>query len=150
MGRLSEHLGRNKAEVYEELLRSINPELEITTYREGVTEENVDAFMAPADLLVDCLDISVPLTLRTRVYRRAMEQGIYSVSAPIFGFGTLVLFSAPGGMGMDAIIERFVETASRDSKLPHGFGTYFFRPFVDAIERQIHTHRVPSSAISVV
>ena len=143
-------LGRNKAAVHEEMLRQINPNVRLRIFEEGVTEGNLDAFMESADLLVDCLDISVPLTMRTKVYKAAMAKGIYCVSSPIFGFGTLVLFAAPGGMGMDQLIEQFVEVASRESKLPQGFPDWYFLPHVEAIERHIHTHRVPSSAIAPV
>lgn len=143
-------LGRNKAEVHAELLRNINPNVRLTVFPEGVTAGNLDEFLAPADLLIDCLDISVPVPLRQEVYRRAMAKGLYTVSAPIFGFGTLILFAEPGGMGMDELIAGFVRVASTESKLPAGFPEYFFVPHVDAVEREIHKHRVPTSAISVV
>ena len=142
-------LERNKTEVHAEILRAINPEVRLHTFTEGVTEENLDAFLEPADLYVDCLDISVPLSLRSEVYRRVMARGMYGVTSPIFGFGTLILFAEPGGMGMDELIEGFVEVASTESKLPPGFGDNFFPPFIDAIEREIHKHKIPTSSIAV-
>lgn len=142
--------GRNKAEVYAELLEDIHPGVRLTVHAEGVTEDNLEAFLAPADLLIDCLDISVPLDLRSRVYRTAQAAGMYAVTAPIFGFGTLVIFAAPGGMGMDELIADFVRVASEESKLPPGFPDVFFGPHLAPIEREIHKHRVPTSGIAVV
>ena len=142
-------LDQNKARVHRDLLLQINPNLRLTVFEEGVTDTNLDAFLEPADLLLDCLDISVPLPLRSRVYRAAQQRGLHGITAPIFGFGTMIVIARPDGMGMDAMIEQFVEVASRDSKLPPGFPGYFFGPHLDAVEREIHKHRVPTSSISV-
>ncbi len=142
-------MGRNKALVHADLLRGVNPAVRLRIHEEGVTEENLDAFLGDADLLLDCLDISVPLALRGRVYRAAMAKGLHAVSAPIFGFGTLVLLAEPGGMGMDQLIDGFVRVASTESRLPAGFPDFYFGPHLETIERHIHKHRVPSSSLSV-
>src|SRR5690606_30793254 len=139
----------NKARVHAEILRAVNPGVRLRVFPEGVTADNLDALLDGADLLLDCLDISVPLELRGRVYRRAQERGLYAVTSPIFGLGTAMLVAAPGGMGMDGIIDDFVRVASNESRLPPGFPDAFFGPHLETIEREIHKHRLPSSGIAV-
>lgn len=142
-------MGRNKAEVHADILRAVNPTIRLRVHPEGVRADNLDALLDGADLLIDCLDISVPLDLRGRVYRRAQERGLYAITSPIFGFGTAMLVAAPDGMGMDGIIDDFVRVASETSRLPPGFPAAFFGPHLETIEREIHKHRLPSSGIAV-
>ena len=57
-------LGRNKADVYAEFVRSVNPDAEVDILPGGVTEDNVEAFLEGADLLVDALDLKVAPPVR--------------------------------------------------------------------------------------
>ncbi|MCB9686863.1 MAG: ThiF family adenylyltransferase [Alphaproteobacteria bacterium] len=142
-------MGRNKAAVHAELLDDIQPGVRLRVFEEGITEDNVDAFFEGADVLLDCLDISVPADLRARVYQTAMARGMYAVTSPIFGFGTMMVIAEPGGMPMDALIREFVRVASTESRLPPRFPEHFWPPHVAAIEREVHKHRVPTSSVAV-
>ncbi|MCA9491889.1 MAG: ThiF family adenylyltransferase, partial [Myxococcales bacterium] len=142
-------MGRNKAAVHAELLDDIQPGVRLRVFEEGINEDNVDAFFEGADVLLDCLDISVPADLRARVYQTAMARGMYAVTSPIFGFGTMMVIAEPGGMPMDALIREFVRVASTESRLPPRFPEHFWPPHVAAIEREVHKHRVPTSSVAV-
>lgn len=142
-------MGRNKALVHADILRAVQPSVRLRVHPEGVTSDNLDQLLEGVDLVIDCLDISVPLELRSRVYLRANERGLYAITSPIFGFGTVLITSKPGGMNMDGIISDFVRVASETSRLPPGFPDAFFGPHLENIEREIHKHRVPSSGIAV-
>jgi tRNA threonylcarbamoyladenosine dehydratase len=141
-------MGRNKAVVYEELLTDINPSLGICTFPEGVTEDNLRQIVDDADLVVDGLDLHVPLPLRFEMYRRTRLRGLYCVSSPIIGFGTLTMVGAPDGMALEHPVREIVERAKSLSRLPEGFGDHFFRQHVHAIEASIGSRGVPSSAIA--
>src|SRR5437868_313317 len=55
-GAMISSLGRPKTHVLSAMARDINPELDLTVLDEGVTEENLDAFLDGVDLYVDGLD----------------------------------------------------------------------------------------------
>lgn len=52
-GAIVRNYGRNKAVVFEEMAKEINPNVKIDIYREGVNELNVNSFMEKATLLID-------------------------------------------------------------------------------------------------
>ncbi len=140
-----ETLGRNKAEVYAEALRAINPDVKVRLHTEGVQDDNVQAFVAGADLLIDCLDMRVPVARRSRMFEVARGQGIYSITAPVLGFGCAVVVSAPDGMPMVAV-GGMIDRASEASVLPELLRDIFVPEHVDAMERLMPEHRVPSVA----
>src|SRR5210317_1073782 len=48
--------GRNKAEVLAEMVVDINPQADVATFSEGVTEQNRDEFLGDAKVLIDGVD----------------------------------------------------------------------------------------------
>jgi len=142
-------LGKNKAEVYRDLLLSINPAIEITCLPEGITNSNPETFMEDADILIDCLDLAVPGDLRARVFRAARARGIYCISSPVLGFGTVTLIASPDGIPMEAILGGMVQDASESSSLPPGLKKFFVPELLERTAAMLHEHRVPSISISV-
>jgi tryptophanase len=140
-------LGRNKAEVYDELVKSINPAVTTRTFTEGVTSANVAAFVDGADLLLDSLDIAVPAALRLEMYRLARERGIPSMIAPILGLGTVVAVSVPGGMPLEAFGAVLVDTVSSAS-LPARLYEMFVPAHLEALGRALKENKAPSNAIA--
>lgn len=144
-------LGRNKAEVYEEILRSINPSVRVSTLTErGIADDTVEAFVNDIDLLIDCLDIAVPNDLRMKMYRLARSKGIYGITAPVLGFGTVLVVGAPDGMPMEAVFGGYVESAAEKAKIPKGLWGLFVPEHLAASERHMIHHKVPSISISPV
>lgn len=103
-GATVQDLGRNKAEAMAELALAINPELEIDIYPEYVDDQNVDDFLADANLYVDGLDFFA-IDARRMVFRRAADQGIWSVTAGPIGFSTAWLAFDPQGMSFDSYFD---------------------------------------------
>lgn len=89
-----------KVEVMEEMALSINPELDITTFTEGVSRDNLDGFLDGIDLYVDGLDFFA-LDIRKAVFEACDERGIPVVTAAPLGMGTAVLNFIPGGMSFE-------------------------------------------------
>ena len=141
--------GRNKTDVHAELLRNINPDVRLTLFPEGITEQNLERFLAPADLLLDCLDISVPVSLRGQVYRGAMARGLYAVSAPNLRLRHPDPLLRAGRDGDGRAHRRLRQGGVDRVEAAPGFPDHYFVPHVRAVEREIHKHRVPTSAISV-
>src|SRR5579875_2925331 len=81
-------LDRPKTEVLEEMALAINPELRIKRFDHGVAAENIDEFLAGADLFVDGFDFFV-LDIR-------------AVTAAPIGMGAGFVAFVPGGMSFEA------------------------------------------------
>lgn len=91
------HLNRPKIEVMSELARDINPELDIGTFEQGVTTQNLDRFLEGVDLYVDSLDFFA-LDIRNQVFAACASKGIPAVTAAPLGMGSALLVFMPGGM----------------------------------------------------
>lgn len=90
-------LGRAKVDVLAEMAKEINPELHIATFRNGIDEKNLDAFLDGIDLYVDGLDFFV-LNVRAKIFARCAELAIPAVTAAPLGMGAAYLVFMPGGM----------------------------------------------------
>lgn len=90
-------LGRAKVEVMAEQALDINPELDIRTFHQGVSEENLDDFFKDVDLYVDGLDFFV-FEAREAVYRACERLKIPAVIAAPLGMGVAIVNILPGHM----------------------------------------------------
>jgi ThiF family protein len=70
-----ENIGDNKAQFHAECLKSINPNINVKFYHEGVSLENIDSSVEWADIIIDAIDvtsasgIAMKLTLHERCHR---------------------------------------------------------------------------------
>jgi hypothetical protein len=136
-------LGRNKAEVYEAFIRSVNPDAEVKVFEGGITGENAEAFVEGADLLIDALDRKVEPAVRLKLAAAARAQGIYNISSPILGFGTIVAVAAPGGPPMDLFMEH-VAAAREGGGLPPGILRYLSPAYMGIMGARMGAGVVPS------
>nr|WP_040662068.1 ThiF family adenylyltransferase [Nitrococcus mobilis] len=90
-------VGRPKLDVLSGMAQGINPELNIRTFPEGISGENLDDFLANVDLYVDSLDF-FELDIRRKVFAACAEHGIPAITTAPLGMGTAVLAFLPGGM----------------------------------------------------
>ncbi len=94
-------IGRPKAEVLEEMARSINPEVLIRRFDQGIDDSNIDAFLDGVDVFVDGFDYFV-LGIRRKVYARCAELGIPALCAAPIGMGVGFLAFLPGHMSFES------------------------------------------------
>lgn len=95
-----ETLGQPKVDVMRNDALAINPHLDIKTFPTGIGPENMDAFLAGVDVVVDGLDFFVWKTRRA-LFNRARALGIPVVTAGPIGFGVIGLVFTPDGMSFD-------------------------------------------------
>jgi molybdopterin/thiamine biosynthesis adenylyltransferase len=96
-GAMVSSVGRRKTDVLAAMARDINPELQIKVFDEGVTEQNLAAFLEGVDLYVDALDFFA-FAARKLVFPACAVRGIPATTAAPLGMGTAVLNFLPGGM----------------------------------------------------
>jgi molybdopterin/thiamine biosynthesis adenylyltransferase len=93
-------VGRPKVEVMAEMARSINPELDLRMFEEGVHVDNVESFLDDVDLYIDGLDFFV-LEERQRVFDLCAARGIPAITAAPLGMGAALLVFMPGRMSFE-------------------------------------------------
>jgi molybdopterin/thiamine biosynthesis adenylyltransferase len=93
-------VGRPKVEVMSEMARSINPELDLRTFDDGVHAGNVESFLDDVDLYIDGLDFFV-LDERQRVFDLCAARGIPAITAAPLGMGAALLVFMPGRMSFE-------------------------------------------------
>jgi molybdopterin/thiamine biosynthesis adenylyltransferase len=141
-----ESMGDNKCERYAQILSRINPTVHVSIIPEGVNAANAEALASHADVLLDCLDVSVSVDVRAALYGHCRRRGVYCLSAPVLGFGTLLAASDPNGMAMDSFVD-VLKSVGRCGKLPAALHGIFAPHSMAAIERDLPTGRIPSLAI---
>ena len=89
-----------KIDVMSKMLKDINPEASISGFSEGVTDENLDAFLDGVDLYVDSLDVFC-MDIRRKVFAKCREKGIPAITAAPTGMGTAVVIFSKDSMSFD-------------------------------------------------
>lgn len=85
--------GREKVKSAEEKLLSLNPEIEVVTIREKITEENADSIVPSCDLIIDALD---NFDTRHVLNRLAVERKIPLIHGAVSGYRGQATTVVPG------------------------------------------------------
>jgi molybdopterin/thiamine biosynthesis adenylyltransferase len=93
-------LGQPKVEVTAGLAADINPAIGIEQFPEGVTPENVDAFLRDVDVYVDGIDFFA-MEARRMLFAACRERGIPALTAAPLGMGVSLLYFSPDGMSFE-------------------------------------------------
>ena len=109
-GSLSSTWGRGKVEVMSERLLDINPNMEVTPVREGVTMDNVSGLVRRADVVVDMLDFHA-LKEKVALYQAARAHHKTVVTTPSVVNGAVLYVFPPEG-------PTFEEFFGYDGRLP--------------------------------
>ncbi|KIH75851.1 Molybdopterin or thiamine biosynthesis adenylyltransferase [Geoalkalibacter ferrihydriticus] len=99
-GAFQSTVGRHKAQVMAEIVREINPEADLRIFPQGVTNENVEEFLADCQVYVDGIDF-FEFEIRRLLFNTARAMGIYAVTAAPLGFGATLQVFSPTGMSFD-------------------------------------------------
>ena len=82
------------------MARDVNPDIEIRLFREGVSADNLDAFLAGVDVFVDGLDFFA-FDARERTFAACHTAGIPAITAAPLGMGVALLNFLPNGMSFE-------------------------------------------------
>ncbi|PRY82857.1 ThiF family adenylyltransferase [Alkalibacterium olivapovliticus] len=96
-------VGQRKAEVLKNHLLTINPDMEVVCYNEGVSEENAPAFVEGADYVIDAIDyFAFPEAVA--LHRAARLKNLFITTAVALGFGTSVMTFSPRGLKLEEYV----------------------------------------------
>jgi len=93
-------VGEPKSEVLSRMALDINPEIRLRVFPQGVSSDQLDDFLADADVYVDGLDFFA-FAARRETFAACERKGIPVVTAAPLGMGTALLVFGPGGMGFE-------------------------------------------------
>jgi molybdopterin/thiamine biosynthesis adenylyltransferase len=96
-GAMMSTLGQPKVDVLARMARDINPELDLVTFPDGVSQHNLDRFLANVDVYVDGLDFFAFET-RAATFAACARLGVPAVTAAPLGMGAAVVNFLPGRM----------------------------------------------------
>jgi molybdopterin/thiamine biosynthesis adenylyltransferase len=99
-GATTSTLDRPKADVLASMASDINPEIELRVFDQGVSAQNVDAFLDGVDLYVDGLDFFA-FDARELVFAACAARGIPAITVAPLGMGAALLNFLPGGMSFE-------------------------------------------------
>jgi sulfur-carrier protein adenylyltransferase/sulfurtransferase len=144
-------LGRAKAQVMAEAARQVNPEVQIGCFDQGISEANLDQFLAGVDLCIDGLDFFV-LDMRRKLNARCRELGIPVVNAAPLGMGAGYLIFLPTGMSfeewfrLDGLTEEQQYVSYLVGMAPRALHRHYL---VDPSRVDLRGHRGPSTIAGV-
>ena len=137
-------LGQPKADVTAKGIKDINPSINVSVFREGVTKENLDSFLEGCDFLHEVIDYSTP-EMKIAIHRKAREKRIITTSAAIIGTGVATLVFHPDGMSFEEYFKYKDEKEWRQSidDICRTYPDYFDK---EAFFKRLATGRVPTTA----
>lgn len=109
-GAMVSTLDKDKIDVMAGIAKDINPELRLRSWREGVTEENVEQFLTGVDVVVDSLD-AYCVKARRMLFSKAQAMGVPIISAGPIGCSCALLEFTPDSMSFDDYFD-YRESAS--------------------------------------
>jgi molybdopterin/thiamine biosynthesis adenylyltransferase len=121
LGATTETIGRNKAEVMEQTLLTINPDAIVDTIPSGVSSENAERFLYGVDVVVDGIEFFC-IEARRMLYRECRARGIPVVTAGPIGYGAALLVFMPDGMTFDAYFGIVDSMTRAEQLLAFGLG----------------------------
>jgi len=151
-GATTDSVGRPKVDVLRDLLLSINPEADVRVFPDGVSDENLDDFLADADVYIDSLDFFA-LEIRRSVFQRCRELGIPAITAAPMGMGTALLVFTRDSMSFEDYFDFDSVTNFEDRMLKFLIGlspTMQQRHYVSADSSiDFEARKVPSTGLGI-
>ncbi|HEY2918282.1 MAG TPA: ThiF family adenylyltransferase [Candidatus Binatia bacterium] len=142
-------IGKNKAQVTAEMIRSINPDATVEVLEGNISSENAGDFIKDADLVIDGVDFFA-LPARRQLFATAWQVEIPALTAAPLGFSATLHVFAKGGMSFDNYFDL------RDGQDPFDQLVRFFvglapgglhLPYTDLSSVDIKSGRGPSSIL---
>lgn len=150
-GASMETMGLSKCDVIAKRIQSIDPEADVTLFRNGISINNIDDFLNGVDVVLDCLDYFA-IDTRIMLYRKAYEKNIPVVGAGPLGFGAALQVVLPGRMSFDAYYDISDDMPQAEKLLRFSVGLApkgFHLSYMDTNAVNLREQYGPSSPIGI-
>jgi sulfur-carrier protein adenylyltransferase/sulfurtransferase len=105
--------GQSKVEVMAKMAKDINPNVQIEIFPKGINDQNLDEFMEGVDLYVDSIDAFV-IQLRRKLFMKAFQKKIWSITAGPLGFSSAWVSFSPEGISFEEYFQIDSSTSELD------------------------------------
>jgi tRNA threonylcarbamoyladenosine dehydratase len=149
IGATVQSIGKNKAEVTADMIRSINPESTVEVLDRNICADNVGAFVRDADLVFDGVDFFA-LSARRQLFAAAWQADIPALTAAPLGFSATLHVFANGGMSFDEYFDLADEQEPFEQLMRFIVGLApagLHLPYMDLSSVNTQTGRGPSSIL---
>ena len=99
-GAFMSEVGQPKVAVMARMASDVNPQAQIRSFPEGVTDENVDDFLRDVDVYVDGIDFFA-IEARRMIFAACRARGIPALTAAPLGMGVSLLAFGAAGMSFE-------------------------------------------------
>ena len=141
-------IGQKKMEIMHKLALDINPQAKISTYSEGINEDNLDEFLSGVDVFVDAIEFFEIKTHRL-IINACMKKSIPVIFGVPLGFGVGVLIYTPNGMSFDDYFDLNFTSPIEHQVLKMSLGCApagFHLKYVDPTSVDLAQRKAPSFA----
>lgn len=146
-GALGTTLDRPKLDVYVEWATSINPDIELACYPEGITLTNIEPFLEGADIYIGAIDVDKGKALKEASNRICREAQIPLFTCGAVGFGALMINYAPAGMTPDEFWGHAVTRSKKSGLLPSVMTGFFPEKLMANLEASIASGRLATCSV---
>lgn len=146
LGSHANNLDHAKSAEVEKVLREINPHCEITNFHEGVTEENVEAFLKDVDIVIDAIDYFA-MDAKELLFKKAREKNLFVISAASIGVGSSLMVFDPQGMSFNNYFNLNNQLTEKEKLFRVAVGTsssLIQRPYFKPEKLNLEKKEVPS------
>lgn len=84
------NIGRKKIEVYEELAKDINPDIELKLYKEGLTVNNIEEFIQGSDIHIRVIDPQYCFDVKSISFDILKKFNVPLFQSAAYGMGTIL------------------------------------------------------------
>lgn len=139
-------LGRPKIEVYEELARGINPDIELELFPEGLLTGNIERFLEGCDIYVGVIDFEKGADVKAMTPDLLKRFNVPLFSAMVFGLGALLVAHNPKGMMPDEFWG-LVRKRSAGEGFPSFMSGRFGSTAAQRVDHSLRAGKSPSTSI---
>jgi len=99
----SKTLNFNKANIVAQELKKINPQINISSFEDGINESNVEGFVNDCDIIINAIEYNT-IGAHVILHSEAKKQNKFVLWSPALGFGTNLLVFDPAGVSFEDYI----------------------------------------------
>jgi hypothetical protein len=140
-------LGKPKIEVYEQLAREINPEVELELFPEGTLADNLERFLDGCDVHVGVIDVEKGADVKAMTPELLKRFNIPLFTAGAFGFGALLVAHHPEGMMPDEFWGLLKEKSNGGGLFPSFVSNRFEPTVMKRIEHAAQMGKMATTSI---
>ncbi len=143
----SSTMGRPKIEVYEQLARELNPEIELELFPKGVVSGNFMRFLDGSDIYVGAISTGKGVDIKTMTPALLRRFNIPLFTAGVFGFGAFLVAHHPKGMMPDEFWGLLRKRSTSENPFPSFISDRFEYPIMERITNAAKTGKITSTSI---